>query len=149
MDLLLKQPGVDPARVAAIGYCFGGTTALELAYSGAPLVGVVTFHGSLLEPLPADEAAGRVGDLDRITAKVTICHGQADPLFPTAKLLVVVDALASGGVDTTTTMYSGAVHAFTDPSADAAGIDGVAYDAAADRRSWAQMKDFLAECFGK
>lgn len=154
LDLLLKQPGVDADRVAAIGYCFGGTTALELAYSGAPLKGVVSFHGSLLEPRPAQEPGGAsaeaaVADLDRLTAKLLICHGQADPLYPTAKLVALAGTLQDAGVDATTTMYTGAVHAFSDPAADDVGIDGVGYDASADRRSWAQMTAFLQELFEK
>ena len=155
LDLLLKQPGIDADRVAAIGYCFGGTTALELAYAGAPLKAVVTFHGSLLEPRPADEtgvadsAEATVADLDRLTAKLLICHGQADPLYPTEKLVHLIGVLQEAGVDTTTTMYANAVHAFTDPDADSAGIDGVAYDAEADHRSWSQMTAFLDEVFAE
>ncbi len=148
LDLLLDQPGVDAERVAAIGYCFGGTTALELAYSGAPLAGVVSFHGSLLDPRPAAAAEG-VADLDRLTAKLLICHGQADPLYPTAKLVGLLDTFQTAGVDVTTTMYAGAVHAFTDPGADDVGIDGVGYDSTADRRSWVQMVDFLGEVLSK
>lgn len=154
LDLLLKQPGVDADRVAAIGYCFGGTTALELAYAGAPLAAAVSFHGSLLEPRPAaadptDPATDGIADLDRLTAKLLICHGQADPLYTTAELVDLIGTLQDAGVDATTTMYAGAVHAFTDPSADDAGIDGVAYSAAADRRSWGQMAAFLDEVFAE
>ncbi len=156
LDLLLKQPGVDADRVVAIGYCFGGTTALELAYSGAPLAGVVSFHGSLLDPRPAAQqgagvadASAAVADLDRLTAKLLICHGQADPLYTTDKLIALVDSLQEAGVDTTTTIYAGALHAFTDPSADGVGIDGVGYNAAADQRSWAQMSAFLEELFAQ
>lgn len=156
LDLLLKQPGVDADRVAAIGYCFGGTTALELAYSGAPLAGIVSFHGTLLDPRPAaEQGAGvadvdsAVADLDRLTAKVLICHGQADPLYTTAQLVDLIGTLQDAGVDTTTTIYAGAVHAFSDPAADDVGIDGVGYHAAADQRSWAQMTAFLGELFGE
>ena len=115
---------------------------------------MVSFHGTLLDPRPAQEPGGEsagsraaVADLDRLTAKLLICHGQADPLYPTAKLVDLVGTLQDAGVDATTTMYTGAVHAFTDPSADDVGIDGVAYDASADRRSWAQMNAFLQELF--
>ena len=145
LDLLLAQPGVDAERVAAIGYCFGGTTALELAYAGAPLRGVVSFHGSLMEPRPADDRAP--GDLDRLAAKLLILHGQADPLYRTEQLVTLAEGLEAAGVDATTVLFAGAVHAFTDPGSDAHGIDGVAYDAAADRRSWTYLEAFLAECF--
>ncbi len=103
--------------------------------------------GTAFYPQPAVD--DQLADLDLMTAKVLICHGQADPLYPIEKLMALVDTLQTGGIDTTTTMYSGAKHAFTDPGADAVGFDGVAYSATADRRSWAAMKDFLEECFGE
>jgi dienelactone hydrolase len=137
LDELLKQPAVDAGRVAAIGYCFGGTTVLELARSGAPVAGVVTFHGGLDSPNPAD---GK-----NIKARVLILHGADDPYVPPAQVAAVEDELRAGGVDWQLVKYSGAVHSFTNPDAGGDNSKGAAYNAAADRRSWQAMKDFFAE----
>lgn len=140
LAMLKQQPDIDPGRVAAIGYCFGGTTVLELAYSGADLAGVVSFHGSLLPPRPdTDDAAN-------VQAKVLICHGQADPFYENATLLKVIDDLQADEVDVTTIIYSGAVHSFTDPTATGE-LSGAKYDRAADQRSWEHMKLFFDELF--
>ena len=139
LDVLKGQPRVDADRLAAIGYCFGGAGVMELAYGGADVKGVVSFHGGLL---PVREE-----DADAADAKVLICHGQADSFYPLDKLIPAIDTLQEAEVDVTTIIYSGAVHAFTD---DTTGVelDGVAYDADADRRSWAHMKLFFDELFG-
>lgn len=142
LDVLKAQGQVDTDRLAVMGYCFGGTNALELAYSGADLVGVVTFHGSLMPPQPDAH------DAQNIAGKVLICHGQADPLFSTETLVKVIDDLQDAEVDVTTTIYSGAVHAFTDPGATGQ-MAGVLYDKEADARSWSQMRSFLTEVFGE
>lgn len=142
LAMLKQQPGVDPQRVAAIGYCFGGTTVLELAYSGADLAGVVSFHGSLLPPRPDTD------DATNVNAKVLICHGQADPFYENATLLKVIDDLQAAEVDTTTAIYSGAVHAFTDPTATGE-LSGAKYDRSADQRSWGHMKLFFEELFSE
>lgn len=148
LKVLKNQPDVDPEKLAAIGYCFGGTNVLELAYSGAELAGVVSFHGSLLPPQPLDaegeEATGT--EAQHIKAKVLIAHGQADPFYATDKLLEVINALQDAEVDTTTHIYSGAVHAFTDPTATG-DLPGAKYDRAADLRSWEHMKIFFDEIF--
>lgn len=142
LDVLKDQDQVDTDRLAVMGYCFGGTNALELAYSGADLVGVVSFHGSLMPPRPDTD------DASDIAGKVLICHGQADPLFTTETLVKVIGDLQDAEVDVTTTIYSGAVHAFTDPGAQGQ-IAGVQYDQEADARSWSQMQSFFAEVFGE
>jgi len=141
LDLLKKNEYVDPARVAAIGYCFGGTTVLELARSGADVVGVVSFHGGLSTAHP-EEAKN-------IKAKVLVCHGADDTFESPAEIQAFQQEMRDGKVDWQMNIYSGAVHAFTNPDADKFGIKGIAYNAEADHRSWQAMKDFFAEIFGK
>lgn len=137
---LRQQPNVQGERIAAIGYCFGGGAALELARSGADVLGVVSFHGSLTTPTPADAK--------NIRAKVLVLHGAEDPSAPRADVLALEDELTKGGVSWEVVLYSGAVHAFTQPDVGSDKSKGVAYDALADRRSWARMKDFFGELFG-
>lgn len=143
LDQLLATGLVDPARVAAIGYCFGGATAQALAFSGAPLVGIVSFHGSLIAPT-ADMAA-------KNKAKLLICHGAVDPFIKPEELAAFIKGLNDGKFDYQFVSYAGAIHAFTNPGADAiakaAKLDGIGYNAAADRRSWAHMQDFFGEIF--
>lgn len=143
LDQLLKHPRVDAKRVAAIGYCFGGAAVQALAYSGAPLAGIVSFHGT---PLPATpETAART------KAKFLICHGAVDPFARKADVDAYLQSLADSKIDYEFIAYGHAVHAFTNPEADkfaAAGLNGVGYNAAADRRSWANMQTFLTEIFG-
>lgn len=137
LDALLKRPEVDPARVAAIGYCFGGTAALELARSGADVAGVVSFHGGLDSPAPAD---GR-----NIKGKVLALHGADDPFVPAADLVAFQDELRKAGVDWQLIVYGGAVHAFTNPQAGHDNAKGAAYNGKADRRSWNAMQQFFDE----
>ena len=142
LDQLLKTGLVDPARVAAIGYCFGGSTVQALAYTGAPLAGIVSFHGGII-PVPAD-AAGKT------KAKILMCHGAVDPFITKEAVDGFMKAMNEGKFDYQFISYAGAVHAFTNPEADkiaAAGLNGVGYNAAADRRSWAHMRAFFAEIF--
>jgi len=136
----LEQSGlVDPARVAAIGYCFGGTTVLELARSGATLAGVVSFHGGLDSPAPAD---GK-----NIKCKVLVCHGADDPFQKPADLAAFEDELRQANVDWVLIKYGGAVHSFTQPMAGNDNSRGAAYNERADKRSWRDMKNFFAEIF--
>jgi dienelactone hydrolase len=139
LDILAVQPQTDPLRVAAIGYCFGGTTALEMARAGAPLAGVVSFHGGLSTPTPQDAK--------KIKAKVLVLHGAADPHVPPAEVAAFEKEMDDGKVDWTLVKYSGAVHAFAVPGAGNDPSKGAAYNAAADRRSWQAMKDFFVEIF--
>jgi dienelactone hydrolase len=134
---LRRQPNVLGDKVAAIGYCFGGLGALELARSGADLAGVVSFHGNLDSPTPADARA--------IKAKVLVLHGADDPYVPTAQVAAFEEEMRGGGVDWQLVKYSGAVHAFTQAGAGNDNSKGAAYNAAADRRSWEAMKAFFAE----
>jgi dienelactone hydrolase len=138
LDVLKKQSQVDPKRLAAIGYCFGGTTVLELARSGADVAGIVTFHGGLDTP---------TRDAKNIKCKVLICHGADDPYVPATDIAALQDELRSAGVDWQMIYYSGAVHAFTRPDAGTDNSKGAAYNEKADKRSWEAMKEFFAEIF--
>lgn len=146
LDQLLQTGLVDPARVAAIGYCFGGSVVQALAYTGAPLAGIVSFHGGLI-PVPADAAA-------KTKAKILICHGAIDPNVPPDQVAAFTKAMNDGKFDYQFISYAGAVHAFTNPGADALAAangmtGGIAYNAAADRHSWQHMQDFFGEIFAK
>ena len=134
---LVKHPLVDPKRIVAIGYCFGGTGVIELARSGADLVGVISFHGGLDSPTPAD---GK-----NIRAKVLALHGADDPYVPAADVLAFQEEMRASKVDWQFVAYGGAVHAFTNPAAGTDNSKGAAYNAAADARSWREMEQFLAE----
>jgi dienelactone hydrolase len=140
LDALVAQPGVDRARLAAIGYCFGGSTALELARSGASLGAVVSFHGGLEAPRPEDAR--------NIRAKVLVCHGANDPLIPPEQVAAFEAQMRETTVDWQVCVYGGAVHSFTNPDADKLGNPALAYSAAADRRSWAAMVSLFEEAFG-
>ncbi|HEV2295398.1 MAG TPA: dienelactone hydrolase family protein [Tepidisphaeraceae bacterium] len=139
LDFVKSQPLVDGERVAAMGYCFGGTIALEMARAGMPLLGVVSFHGSLSTDNPAE--AGK------LKAKVLALHGADDPMVPPEEVLAFAKEMQQADADWQLVVYGNAVHSFTNPKADTFGIPGVKYNAAADRRSWEDMKDFLAEVF--
>ena len=136
---LLKQPNVDAQKTAAIGFCFGGTTVLELARSGAAVQGVVTFHGGLDSPTPAD---GK-----NIKGKLLVLHGAADPHEAPADFAAFHKELADAKVDWQLIEYGGAVHCFTDQTAGTDPSKGCAYDAQADARSWAAMRAFFDEIF--
>jgi dienelactone hydrolase len=143
LDQLLKNSLVDSSRVAAIGYCFGGACVQVLAYSGAPLTGIVSFHGALVPP-PPDAAA-------KNKAKILICHGAIDPFVKKETLDEFLKGMNDGKFDYQFISYAGAIHAFTNPDADKAaanGLNGVGYNAAADHRSWSHMKVFFKEIFG-
>lgn len=138
-DWLRGHELTDPQRMAAIGYCFGGTTVLELARSGAELNGVVSFHGGLGTPAP-DEAK-------RIRCKVLVLHGADDPAVPPKEVEAFENEMRQSGVDWQFVAYGGAVHSFTDPSAGNDNSKGAAYNEKADRRSWEAMKQFFSELF--
>lgn len=136
LDALSCQENVDQARLAAVGFCFGGTTALELARSGAPLAGVVSFHGGLGSPKPDDAR--------NIKAKVLVCHGAMDPLVPPAQLAAFEEQMSKTDVDWQVHVYGGTMHEFTNPGVD---VEGMAYNAVADRRSWNAMLTLFEEVF--
>src|SRR6202023_1450581 len=141
LDQLLKTGMVDERKVATIGFCLGGATSLALAYSGAPLAGVVTFHGGLI-PAPADVS-------QKTKAKFLILHGALDPLVNKEAVDKFVKSMNEDKLDYQFIAYSGAMHAFSNPNADKAHVEGLAYNAEAATRSWNQMKLFFGEIFGQ
>lgn len=140
LKVLLDQKNVDPKRVAAIGYCFGGSCALELARSGADLAAVVVFHGGLSTPTPSDAK--------NIKGKVLICNGADDGFVKPEEKAAFHDEMRNAKVDYIFIDYAGALHAFTNPNAAKFGIPGIAYNEKADKRSWEHMKLLFAEAFG-
>ena len=141
LETLKKQPLCDPSRVAAMGYCFGGGTVLELARDGADVKGVVSFHGNLDTPNPADAK--------NIRGKVLVLTGADDPSVPPKQVEDFMAEMRAAGVDYQIVSYGGAVHAFTNPASGNDPKRGAAYNEAADRRSWEAMKQFFTETLGK
>jgi dienelactone hydrolase len=137
LDTLLLEPGVDPGRVAAIGYCFGGTAVLELARSGADVKAVVGFHPGLTSPRPGDAA--------NIVGRVLVCVGADDPVVPPDQRHAFEDEMRAAGIDWQVHVYGGVKHSFTHPNAAQAGMAGLEYNAAADRRSWQAMLGLFVE----
>lgn len=140
LEQLLAQKLVQKEKVAAIGYCFGGTTAIELARSGAEIAGVVAFHASLDSPTPTD---GK-----NIKAKLLILHGADDPFVKKEDLTAFQEELRAAGADWQMTYYGNAVHSFTQKKAGTDNSKGAAYEERAARRSWEAMRDFFGEIFG-
>jgi dienelactone hydrolase len=139
LDALTAQTGVDRVKLAAIGYCFGGSTSLELARSGAALGAVVSFHGGLEAPKPEDNK--------NIRCKVLVCHGADDPFVPPAQVAAFEDQMRQSKVDWQLHAYGGTVHSFTNPDAGKVGNPALAYNAVADKRSWKAMLDLFDEVF--
>ena len=141
VDELKKRSVVDPKRLAAMGYCFGGGVALELARSGADLAGVISFHGNLDTPNPEDAK--------NIKGSVLVLHGADDPYVKAEVVQAFQDEMRNARVDWQFVSYGGAVHAFTQAGAGDDPSKGAAYNALADKRSFEEMKRFLREIFGK
>jgi dienelactone hydrolase len=139
LEVLLGEPLVDPGRVAAVGYCFGGTLVLELARSGADLKAVVGFHPGLSTTRPQDSA--------NIVGKVLVCTGADDPIVPLAQRVAFEEEMRAAGVDWRLNLYGGAKHSFTHPRAALAGVPALAYHELTDRRSWRAMLDLFEEVF--
>ena len=136
---LKEQMDADNSNIAAIGFCFGGTVALELARKGEDLKGVGVFHAGLKFPESTTKGA--------VKAKVLVMNGSADPMVPEADRDAFIDDMQNSGADVQFIQYSGAMHAFTNPSANSVGIPGVAYDQKSERRSFIALDNFLAEIF--
>jgi dienelactone hydrolase len=141
LKTLQAQPMVDPAKIGVIGYCFGGSTAIQLGLAGADVQAIVSFHGAIPD-VTAEQAK-------KIRGKVLICHGADDTFIPEKTCQAFRTALGAAGVDFEFAYFGGAKHSFTVPEADSRGIDGLKYDAKADRRSWQMMQDLFREVFGK
>ena len=138
LEVLLASEYADTSRTAAIGYCFGGSMALELARSGADLQAVVGFHSGLSTTLPADVGA--------ISATVLVCIGADDPIIPPAQRLAFEEEMRNAGCDWRMHLYGGAVHSFTSPGADGSN-PAIRYDRRADELSWRAMVDLFTEVF--
>jgi dienelactone hydrolase len=139
LEVLLRQPETDGSRVAAIGYCFGGTMALELARGGADLKAVVGFHSGL--------ATARPQDAGNIKAKILVCIGAEDPIIPPEQRLAFEEEMRAGSVDWRMNLYGGAAHSFTNERASALGMPGVEFHQPTDLRSWRAMLDLFDEVF--
>lgn len=139
IEALKAQKGVDGSRIAVIGFCFGGTGAIEAARGGLPVKAVVSFHGGL--DVPAGSTPGP------ISAKVLVCHGADDPWVPAKDVAAFQDEMRQAKADYVFVAYAGAVHAFTQKEAGSDNSKGAAYNEAAHRRSWQHMKDLFKEVF--
>jgi dienelactone hydrolase len=143
---LKAQPGVDPDKLAAVGYCFGGTVALELVRAGDPLVGIAVFHGGLA---PGNDKDGKPLTLTKTTTHILVQQGADDPFVKAPEVQGFLDEFRAAGADYQLIQYSGAVHAFTNPDNGTDNSKGIAYNAVADKRSWAAMQTFFGEIFPK
>jgi dienelactone hydrolase len=138
---LKKDPHVDPTRIAAIGYCFGGGVALGMARDGAPLAAVVSFHGGMPPPVTTPTPKGQV------KGRILLLAGEADPMVPLAQVEAFVADLKASGADVTLVTYPGVKHSFTNPDAAKYPMEGLAYDAKADAASWAAAMTLLHQVF--
>jgi dienelactone hydrolase len=137
LDVLVAEPGVDAGRVAAIGFCFGETVAMELARTGADLKAIVGFHPGLNILRP--------GDSRHIKGKVLMCVGADDPIVPPESRRAYEEEMRAAGVDWRMILLGGVEHSFTHPFADSLGITGLKYDETAAERSWRAMLDLFEE----
>jgi dienelactone hydrolase len=138
LDVLLSRPEADADRVAAIGYCFGGTMSLELGATGADIKAIVGFHPGI--------SGGRADEMKHITGSVLMCLGTEDPFVPLdARLAWEKDMADAGIADWTLELYGGVGHSFTNVDAGLLGMPGIAYDKQADERSWASMLRLFGE----
>lgn len=141
--MLKAQESVDPARLAAVGYCFGGAVVLELARATTDLKCVVAFHPGMAGPVALPEHDPRA-----VHAKVMVCAGDRDPLIPAAARVKFAALMNEAGADWQLLVYGGAGHSFTDRSVDAMNLPGFNYHAPTDKRSWTAMKSLFDEAFG-
>ncbi|MFT4648614.1 MAG: dienelactone hydrolase [Planctomycetota bacterium] len=137
LQVMRAQPQVDSERTAIMGYCFGGLCAMDLARSGADILGAISMHGLPFAP----------EETHPISAKMLICHGWDDPMADPESMVELGQELSEAGADWQLHAYGGTMHAFTNPEADDPD-SGMAYDADADRRSWQAACNFLAEVLG-
>ena len=144
MDFIKGQPTVDPARIAAIGYCFGGGIVLNMARQGVDLKGVASFHGNLTAVKPAQPGS--------VKAKILVLHGADDKFVTKEQIVAFKNEMKAAGADFKFISYPGAVHSFTNPEADELGKKyniPIAYNRDADNKSWEELKKFLHRIFRK
>ncbi len=139
LEQLKRDPRVDPEKIAAIGYCFGGAVVLGMARSGADLGAVVAFHGLLATKTPAQKG--------KVKARVLVLVGAADPMIPPEQVDAFKSEMTAAGAKFQVVSFPGVKHSFTNPQADKTGMDGLAYDAEADKKSWAAMLDLFRQVF--
>ncbi len=137
LQVLRTQDRVDEERLAAMGFCFGGTSSLAMAFAGLPLDAAISFHGHL--PVPDRQA------LDHTEADLLILHGAADPFVEPARVTRFRDALLDSKLDWQLVWFGNVQHSFMNPAAEEAGLEGLAYDPRAAHRAWQQAGDFLAQ----
>ena len=139
LDHLASLPQTDAGRLAAIGFCMGGTFSLELARDGAPLKGIVSFHGGLQTQRPAESG--------KVKAKILVCTGADDTMIPFEQVNAFEAEMKNAGADWQVITYGGAKHSFTNPNSDSIGMPGIGYNKLVDARSWKAMADFFDEIF--
>ena len=139
LEQLKRDPHVDPEKIAAIGYCFGGGVVLKMARAGADLDAVVSIHGVLATKSPAEKG--------RVKARVLVLTGADDPMVPNEQVEAFKSEMTAAGAKFEVISYPHAKHGFTNPNADKAGMDGLAYNEEADKKSWAAVLDLFQQVF--
>jgi dienelactone hydrolase len=139
LELLKKDPNVNPNKIGAVGYCFGGTVALETARAGAPLDAVVAIHANLSTENPAQPG--------KVKAQILVLNGEADPMIPATQTDAFKKEMTAAGVKFNVITYPNAKHAFTNPDAGKAGLAALEYNEHADHQSFAELTKFLKAAF--
>ena len=142
LALLKEQPQVDPERIGVVGYCFGGTVALEMARAGEDLDAVATFHAGLAPK-------GQPAEKGNVKPKILVQTGGADAMVPPEQVKAFEEEMKSADVDARVITYPGAKHSFTNPNAKKAGMEQLAYDPKVDKASWKEALTFFGETLGK
>jgi len=140
LDVLKKQPQVDPEKVGAVGYCFGGTVALNMARAGRDLDGVAVFHAGL-------KPSGPPAEPGKVKPAVLAQIGEKDPMIPKEQVEAFEKEMKDAGVKVQVITYPNAKHGFTNPDAGKAGMEALAYDADTDKKSWDEAQKFFKEVF--
>ena len=141
IKVLQDDPSVDADKLGAIGYCFGGSTCLLMAYSGAPLKAIASFHGGMVVPTESQAAA--------VKTKILSLTGADDTGITAEKIQEVRSKLEANKVDSRFVVYPGVMHSFTNPTADSHGMKNMKYDEHADKESWSEMRKLFTATFGK
>jgi len=140
LEQLKQDPHVDPEKIAAIGYCFGGGVVLNMVRAGADLDAVVSFHGVLATKTPAEKG--------KVKARVLVLTGADDPMIPSEQVEAFKSEMTAAGAKFEVISYPHAKHSFTNPNADKVGMEALAYNSEADKKSWAAMLDLFKQVFG-